>query len=386
LIKRSVLACLCLMGAASSAAAADDGVGVRTAVGMPPVRACNAAPKTISELGTAYYTLPQDRFATDVWNVLSACLDLKDEERYLVVVFTAMPTESAAKPSIIHVVLHRTSDKHIYEVGGFRGIGSAVWVYLTDDKSDEIKIQLFSKPGTNPLAAQIGPLAAVILPVIPPRQVNKAGVDDLKGNPSLLPPPSPPLPLPTSTIYYSVVDDVQLPFKRSAISESDFIQRGTGSEAKPLDGQATFANTPYAWLTLQAGVGVLAGKLRGATPAKIDSGAYITDVMKRSATTAGVALHWRFDPTSPRAGAAERTALVIGGVLTPAAGIYVGPSIGWRGFSFTAGRTWMWVQTTPEGYSIGDAVKKPSEGGPNPQLVYGRLRTWMIGGIYVFGK
>jgi hypothetical protein len=377
LIKRTVLAWLCLMGVASFAAAADDGVGVRTAVAMPPVRACNA-PKKISELGTAYYSLPQDSFATDVWSVLSACVDLKDEERYFVVVFTAMPTASAPKPMIIHVVLHRTNDRHIYEVGGFRGIGSAAWVYLTDDKSDEIKIQLFSKPGANPLAAQIGPLAAVILPVIPPRLISKAGVAP--------PPPPLPPPPPTSTIYYSVVDNVRLPFKRSAISESDFIQRGTGAEAKPLDGQSTFANTPYSWLTLQAGVGVLTGKLRGATPAKIDSGAYITDVIKRSATTAGVALHWRFDPTSPRASAAESTAIVIGAVLTPAAGFYVGPSIGWRGFSFTAGRTWMWVQTTPEGYSIGDAVKKPSEGGPNPQLVYRRLRTWMIGGIYVFGK
>ncbi len=78
------------------------------------------------------------------------------------------------------------------------------------------------------------------------------------------------------------------------------------------------------------------------------------------------------------------TALVVTGVLTPAAGIYVSPSYGWRGFTFTFGHAWMWVHTTPDGFNIGDAATK-KEGTSAGDLVYGRVGAWMVGGTYQFG-
>ena len=42
----------------------------------------------------------------------------------------------------------------------------------------------------------------------------------------------------------------------------------------------------------------------------------------------------------------------------------------------------MWIQTTPDTLRIGDSVKE----GTVEQLVYGRVRAWMIGGAYAFGK
>jgi hypothetical protein len=96
----------------------------------------------------------------------------------------------------------------------------------------------------------------------------------------------------------------------------------------------------------------------------------------------GAAFHWRFDPMAAVPGFWEKFAIVGAATVTPAGGLYVGPSFGWRGFSVTAGRVWMWFRSPPAGFSLGDEVKKR---GNEEQLVYGGVRAWMVGATYVFG-
>jgi hypothetical protein len=188
----------------------------------------------------------------------------------------------------------------------------------------------------------------------------------------------------------SAAHGIGLPFKRSTITESDFIERTIDGKEKrePVEyaGEIALSNVPRSWVQLQAGVGLLTGKLHGAIPAKIEDDAYVSDPIGRTATIAGASFHAPFDATTPQASPAERIGFVAGAVLTPAAGIYLGPSFGWRGFSLTVGSAWMWVHTPADSFAVGDDVKKKADGGPEEQLKYGRVRAWLIGGTYVFGK
>jgi hypothetical protein len=42
----------------------------------------------------------------------------------------------------------------------------------------------------------------------------------------------------------------------------------------------------------------------------------------------------------------------------------------------------MWFRSPPAGFSLGDDARKR---GNEEQLVYGRVRAWMVGATYVFG-
>jgi hypothetical protein len=120
--------------------------------------------------------------------------------------------------------------------------------------------------------------------------------------------------------------------------------------------------------------------VRGAQRSTVEDGAYTSNPIARAATLAGVTLHMPYDSTLPAPSTRERVGFMVGAILTPAAGIYVGPTAGWRGFSITVGLGTVWVETTPDDKKIGDAVVTTGD-----QLVHKPARMLMIGGSYVFG-
>ncbi len=330
--------------------------------------AAKGVPMTLKELGDDYYTESTQRFVPALNAVLNACDVANKEDEFVVVLFAAAPTASAEKPTIVRVILRRDGEV-VSETSGFTGVEKATWVYLAGTQADVARIQLIVTPLENPLIAQLGPFAAAV-----------AG-----GGAKLMMEGTSAATERKLDMFVSVARDVAIPFKRATISESAFVSTVYKSSGVELSQDTSFSNVPSSMITLHAGVGVLTGRLNGAKPAKVEDSKYVSDPLNRAATLAGVAVHFPFDSAAPEPSWQERLALVFGAVLTPAAGVYVGPSFGWRGFSLTAGRAWMWAHTTPDGFSIGeDATKK--EGTKAGELAYGKVSAWMIGGTYVFDK
>ena len=363
----------CVLAVSGSALAADDTPkgGVRTTVPLVKHEPCKA-PMPVAQLRARYYTEPTDEFVKALGDVLSACHALFDARvGYIAVVFTAKPTDGAEEPVILHMLL-KVDGLVIREVSALPGVRALSWVYLTDDEQDVPRIQIRSTAVENPLIGQIGPLIEAAAGGFPQRSSLTAG--------------NPP---PTFPVIAWRADDVQLPFKRATIAETDFVsqmvkEKGEPAKAKQVSADVEFSNVPPSYITVHAGIGWLGG-FSGAKPAKIDDDKYISDPLNRVATIAGVALHLPFDSTTPTPTFKERLGLVVAGVVTPAGGWYIGPSYGWRGFSVTAGLASMWVHTTPADFKIGGSVK-PNDSGDVDQLVFGKVRAWMIGGTYVFGQ
>jgi len=78
----------------------------------------------------------------------------------------------------------------------------------------------------------------------------------------------------------------------------------------------------------------------------------------------------------------ERWGVLIGGVLTPAAGVGLGVSFGLiRGFAINGGVIGVWVPSAPPGSNVGSAVTTDS----NTKQLENRFNTALfIGGNYVF--
>jgi hypothetical protein len=116
---------------------------------------------------------------------------------------------------------------------------------------------------------------------------------------------------------------------------------------------------------------------------KVDGGQYASDPSSHSVTMATVAWHPRpYDSSLSEMSQEERWAVLIGGVLTPAAGVGLGVSFGLiRGFAINAGVIGVWVPSAPPGSSISSAVTADS----NQQQLENRFNMAVfVGGSYVF--
>ena len=361
-------------GALPSLASAHDSpsgaqAGVRTVVSLPAPTSC-AADSTVKNLGDAFYTRPEHEFVGLVTDALVDCRALASTDRYVVVVFLAKPTDAEEKPVVLHVILQQKGEE-VSALRSLPGISSATWIYLTDDASDQLRMELVSTAVENPLIGQLGALAGKVIGALPMKfsSTQKQAVAP-----------------PSQAMRFSRAVNVNLPFKRGSVTETLYVQRTVGGKPVQYDAKTVFENVPSSWLTLHAGVGVLTGTLHGASPAKVEDDNYASEPLKRAATLAGVAFHSPFDSTSPAPTWEERVGFVTAAVITPAVGIYLGPSIGWRSFSFTFGPAWMWTPSPPPDLKIGDEVRKPAAGSNEQQLVLGRVRALLIGGTYTFGK
>lgn len=363
--------------------------GIRTPLSFAKRPACTSAQSSVREIQEAYYAKSSQDFLELLAPLLVTCgvVDRSQEGSGAYVVVFAARRAASADPEIVHILL-RIDGEQVQEVGGFPGVESVTWAYLTDDATDVPRGQMFSKVLQNPLAGKVGPLVEKVVTNLPGtmtrRSIGAVAPENLAGE---LEGDAGKRPAKTVTVW---TVPTTLPARRASVGADVYLQRTVDGEKKPEQkeyaGEVTFANTPRSWVTLHAGFGVLTGKLRGASPAKIDEKEYVDDPLKRAATFVGGAFHLPFDSSSPVPTPAERVGLVTAALLTPAAGLYVGPSYGWRGFSLTAGVALLWVQTTPAGVAVGDAVKKPADGGPEKELVYKRSHALMIGGTYVFGS
>ena len=94
---------------------------------------------------------------------------------------------------------------------------------------------------------------------------------------------------------------------------------------------------------------------------------------------AGITLHAPYDATALSPTPAAVIGLFVGGVLTPSAGVAIAASVGWKGISFLAGGVAFFVQTAPEGKTLG-----ASSDGVSQQLVNGMSYSAFIGASYAF--
>jgi len=324
---------------------------------MQPASEC-AAPMSVATLADMYYQQSTAAFTESVRQVLVTCgVSGKVKTRYAVLFFTAKPT-AGGKDGIVHL-LYDGVNGQLLNRPTLLGVGEVTWIYLSDEKSDKLVVQLSSVASDNPILGQLGKLASTIVPKF------HASAEQ--------PPPALPQTFP---IFISISSTTELPLKRGTITVTDFV----GRDKTQIDGTATFNNTPRTWMTVNAGAGVFAGKTVGAQQAKIDSKTYVSDPLARGATFAGVTFHAPYDGSQPKPDRAERIGFVVAAVLTPALGIYVGPSCGWRGLSLTAGWAEMWVNVPPKPKQIND----PVEG--QEKLGTGRTGRFLIAVSYAFGS
>ena len=152
-----------------------------------------------------------------------------------------------------------------------------------------------------------------------------------------------------------------------------------------VTGSATIANAPLVHFRFMAFVGALVGQMYGGdqvTP-NTTSKLYDANRVSRGMTMAAVAYSpVAFDSTSTAMSWAERFSVIAGPLLTPAAGVAGGISIGLiRGFALSGGMAWLVLGRGPDGQQAGDPL--PATG---RVLTSGLSRSWFLGGNYVFGK
>jgi hypothetical protein len=286
-------------------------------------------------------------------------------------------------PVVVHVIV-KGSQAEI--VNGLPGLTSISLIYLSNLRhKDPPSIQLQVSAKEDPAIAQIGPLIANALAATEAEMAS--------------------LTKPSVAVSYSRGTASEL-FKRSVIVQTDYgvycckpaeksppgcagsEPQGSAKTPSPVavKGEATYSNTPLTRYTFHAGAGIFVGPLHGDPPAKVDSNTYVSDPVNRAITFAGVAIHKKFDSTAAIPTRAEKIAFITAAVLTPAAGLYAGPSVGWRGFAFTGGYAAIWVHNAPMGSKLGDPVKPESDGGPKEQLVLRPAHGIVVGATYVFGS
>jgi hypothetical protein len=146
-----------------------------------------------------------------------------------------------------------------------------------------------------------------------------------------------------------------------------------------MAGNVTLTNTPKTIMTVNAAVGVLVGSPSGDQKMKIDNKLYAVDPLTRGMAMAGITFHAPYDATALRPTPAAVIGLFVGGVVTPSAGLATALSLGWKGISFLAGGVAFFVQTAPEGKTLG-----ASADGVSPQLVNGTSYSPFIGASYAF--
>jgi len=394
-MRAHVLTMALVVSTSTSAAVAADAPlpgSVQSAVAYGKLATCPKQEVGIAELGAAYFGGGQHLLQDDVTNIFGTCDELKKISitPYVIVVFLAKPTVAAPQATIAHFI-YNASAQIPQGSAALPGIGVATWLYITEEILDVPMSQIVTTPVDNPLLGQLGPLAAAIDKVLPLNPAQK-----------------------TQTLYVRVASSIGIPFKRSAIVESDFVatpRRDSNGDllddkgkivkatvkdghlvddnGKPVTnvfqqvaGTVTFTNTPKTWVTANATAAVFVGPgpFHGDQKMKIDNKAYASDPLARGATMAGLTLHVPFDASAPGVSLREAVGLFVGGVLTPAGGVAVGGTLGSRTISLVGGYAWLFIHTAPSGKVPGNSV----DAGANPQLVSGTSTAWFLGATYAF--
>jgi len=360
-------------------------------------RDCKAS-ISVPDLRKAVYTSTQ-MLQDDFSAILGDCKDQikPGDDSYVIFVLITTPTDAPdADPVVVHYIGHvqKSATQSPPGTVTLPGISKAIWVYVTDQKRDVPVGSLLLTPVANPAIALIGPLISKVLPTGGGAHQNltiglnpNAKAYDLR-------------------LY---VSETNLPLKRAKVVETDYIstpkmkgKQYVDGDGKPtsaanavatqVSGSATFSNVPLGWYTFNAAAGVVTGTIHGAQQATSGSvtdtsgtgsskNVYQPSPLSRTATMAGLTLHLPYDSTMTSTSWRERVGLLVGGVITPAPGIAVGPSVGARGIAITASYAWMYVSTTPDGKSFTDAIDPTS----TTQFRTAAARAWIIAASYTFG-
>ena len=339
--------------------------GVRTVVQYSNPHKCATVTETVTQLGSAYFSVPTAAFLDRLGNLLAGCqpAGLPPKGGVMVIVMPVKVTQGAEDPTLIHIPVRKKSDTAWELITDLGGATSAVWMYLSDDARDVPRTVLVSTKIEHPILAQLGAFSKAVLEAIP-----------------MVRPPS----VTTSEVHVRTAT-VVLPFRRSNIVESDYLQVAGTDAYKEITGGVTLSNTPATWINLNAAAGVLTGRLRGAERVKVEDDKYASDPLPRTAVLVGATFHLPYDAGRPVPSARERVGLFLGVLVTPAAGFFAGPSVGWRGFALTAGYARMWIDTAPGGRTPGEAAVTGDDLVNGQQLVRGTTSALLIGGTYVFG-
>jgi len=160
---------------------------------------------------------------------------------------------------------------------------------------------------------------------------------------------------------------------------------GTAAEAQApaQPPTSTGASAERTWISFTLVTAVLVGEFRGDERLRMDEYVYVPDPLSRGLTMAGVALHpKKYDSTRSSPSAAERFAVLVGGVITPTGGVGIGAS--WmvaRPVSLNAGLAVLLVNTATNGKK---ALDIPADFAS--PLKTGVAYAWFVGANYHLGR
>jgi hypothetical protein len=389
LIAACVMSCGTAMGAAAPSHAVQIGVGYATTT------TCTSPDVGIDELGQAYFgASSKDPSGKDVTytlqdavtRMLDACrtLDQKTLQPYTIVVFLARPTENAPQTTVVHFIYNRSQPLPPGSTA-LPGIRNASWIYVTSDELQTVASQLVASPVENPIVSQLGSLFGALEK---PFEKITLRASATSGH----------------SLILHVTPSVNLQYARSSIVETDSIsvpkrdksfallradgkdKDAAGNPIKEEDavyqqvaGTVTLTNTPKTIVTINAAVGVLVGSVSGDTRMQVDNKLYAADPLTRGMAMAGITLHAPYDAAALSPTPAAVIGLFVGGVVSPSAGLATALSIGWKGISILAGGAAFFIQTAPEGRTLG-----ASADGSSPQFSNGTSYSAFIGASYAF--
>jgi hypothetical protein len=160
---------------------------------------------------------------------------------------------------------------------------------------------------------------------------------------------------------------------------------GTAAEAQApaKPSTSTDASADRTWISFTLVTSVLVGEFRGDERLKMDEYVYVPDPLSRGLTMAGVALHpKKYDSTQSSPSAAERFAVLVGGVITPTGGVGIGAAwMAARPVSVNAGLAVLLVNTAKNGKQ---ALDIPTD--LVSPLKTGAAYGWFVGANYNLGR
>jgi hypothetical protein len=192
---------------------------------------------------------------------------------------------------------------------------------------------------------------------------------------------------PNATMYAYAAAGITLPFTRASISETGTIRVKDPASGAVADVKTstTYANRPKIRLEFTAVAGAVVGPFHGPERMKIDAGRYASDPLSRSLAMITATWHPRpYDSSLSEMSQAERWAVLIGGVLAPAAGVGLGMAFGIsRDFAIDGGVIGVWVPSAPAGLNVGSSAPTAPNQEQLPNCFTSAL---FIGGHYVFAR
>jgi hypothetical protein len=192
---------------------------------------------------------------------------------------------------------------------------------------------------------------------------------------------------PNATMYAYAAAGITLPFTRASISQTGTIRIKDPASGAVADVKTatTYANRPKIRVEFTAVAGAVVGPVHGPERMKIDAGQYASDPLGCSLAMVTATWHPRpYDSWISEMSQAEQWAVLIGGVLAPAAGVGLGVAFGIsRDFAVDGGVIGVWVPSAPAGLNVGSSAPTT----PNqPQLPNCFNSALFIGGHYVFAR